>query len=68
MQNLKYDTSELNQTTERSTRKQPCGYQREKGRMDKLGIWKKQVHTTVYKTDKQEFPLWCSGNKSDLEP
>ena len=38
-------------------RKQTCGYQRGKwGGGDKLGVWDQQIHTTIYKIDKQQGP------------
>ena len=37
-------------------RKQTYGYPRGKGGRDKLGVWDEQIHTTVYKTDKQQGP------------
>ena len=35
-------------------RKQNYGYQRGKGDRDKLGVWDKQIHTIIYKIDKQQ--------------
>ena len=38
-------------------RKQTYGYQWGKmGGGDKLGVWDQQIHTTIYKIDKQEGP------------
>ena len=34
-------------------RKQTYGYQRGKGRGEKLGVWDKHIQTTIYKIDKQ---------------
>ena len=28
----------------------------EKGMRDKLGVWDQQIHTTIYKIDKQQGP------------
>ena len=41
MESKKYDTNKLIYKTETDpqTRKQPYGYQRGKGRRDKLGVW-----------------------------
>ena len=36
-------------------RKQTYGYQRGKVG-DKLGVWDEDIHTTIYKTDKQQGP------------
>ena len=38
-------------------RKQTYGYQVGKGGgRDKLGVWDQQIHTTIYKVDKQQGP------------
>ena len=37
-------------------RKQAYGYQRGKGGRDKLEVWDQQIHTTIYKTGKQQGP------------
>ena len=29
---------------------------------DKLGVWDQQIHTTIYKTDKQQGPTEYTGN------
>ena len=40
--------------THRRIRKQTCGNERGKGEMrDKLGVWDQQIHTIIYKIDKQ---------------
>ena len=32
---------------------------KEKGEGDKLGVWNQQIHTTIYKIDKQQGPtVW----------
>ena len=36
-------------------KKQTYGYQRGRQGWDKLGIWNFQVHTAIYKIDKQEW-------------
>ena len=35
-------------------RKQIYGYQMGKAGTDKLGVWDRQIHTTIYKIDKQQ--------------
>ena len=44
--------------------KQTYGYpKQEKGwKRDKLGVWDQQIHTAVYKTDKQQSPTYNSWN------
>ena len=64
----KKNSNELIYETEQSHRHrtQTYGYQRGKGEgKDKLGIWNEQIYSTIYKTDKQEFPSWLSENESD---
>ena len=58
MWNLKNDTNEFIYKTETdSQRKQAYGYQRGKGvGRDKLGVWDKNIHTTIYKIDNQQGP------------
>jgi len=34
----------------------PMAVARQKGGGDKLGIWDYQIHTTIYKIDKQQGP------------
>ena len=39
-------------------RKQNCGYQRgEMWERNKLEIWDKPIHTTIFKTDNQQGPI-----------
>ena len=46
----------LKQKQNHRLRKETYGYQREKRGRDKLGIWDSQIHTTIYKIDKQQGP------------
>ena len=34
----------------------------ERGRRDKLGVWDSNIHTTIYKIDNQQGPLYSPGN------
>ena len=29
---------------------------------DKLGVWNQQIHSTIYKKDKQQGPTYSTGN------
>ena len=58
MWNLKIDTNELIYRTETDsqTQKTNLWLPKGKGGRDKLGVWGQQIHTTVYKIDKQQGP------------
>ena len=46
-------------------RKQNYGYPKGKAAglgEDKLGVWQQQIHTAVYKTNKQPGPTYRTGN------
>ena len=46
-------------------RKQNCGYQRgEMRERNKLEIWDKPIHTTIFKTDNQQGPMDITGNSA----
>ena len=56
MWNLKYDANEfIKQKQTHRHRRQIYGYQRRKGKRDKLGAWDKQIHTAIYKKDKSKY-------------
>ena len=58
MYNLKNNTNELIHKTEMDsqTQKKTYGSPREKAGE---GVWDQQIHTTIYKTDKQQGPtVW----------
>ena len=62
MWNLKYDTNPLIYKTETDSQKTNLWLPKGKREgWDKLGVWDSEIHTTVYKIDKQEFPSWLSG-------
>ena len=44
----------IKQKQTHSHRKQVYGYQRGKEGRDKLGVWDQQIHTTIYKIDKEQ--------------
>ena len=59
MWNLKNDTNKLMYKTE--TDSQIHSYRTWK-RGDKLEVWGQQIHTTIYKRDKQQSPTYSTGN------
>ena len=55
---------QMNLFTKRSHRhrKQTYGYQRGKDGRNKLGVWDEQIHSTIYKRDKNKDLLYSTGN------
>ena len=46
-------------------RKQNCGYQRgEMWERNKVEVWDKPIHTTIFKTDNQQGPMDSTGNSA----
>ena len=63
MWDLKNDANEhmYEQKKIRRHRRQIYGYQRRKGKRDKLGAWDKQIHITIYKKDKNKYYSIAQG-------